>query len=111
MDSSKVQELVGAYASSDWILKYEDLGFVYTEDVPGAPRRVELMPMHSFSRPFLAGQNAVSYFVEEERTAKKQGFDEIKTHAYDVYRQVKVDKKLADIYNSELEKADIRYEF
>lgn len=110
-DGTKVQDIVGQYASTDWLLSLTELGFVYVPDLADAPRKLEEVPVGAFSRPVIVGQTAVSWFIEEARTSEKQSFDEIKTHVYDVYRNVQVDESVSRAYNSELEKANINYQF
>jgi hypothetical protein len=108
---TEIQSIIGNYASSDWLLTMDDLGFVYVEDLPGVPRKVEKVPVGAFTRPLVRGASAVSWYIEEARTVEKQPFEEIKTHAYDVYRTTQIDKAVSHTYNSELEKADVEYKF
>lgn len=111
MDATEIQKVVGQYASSDWLLKMDDLGFVYVPDLADAPARLEKVPVGAFSRPLVREQSAVSWYIEEARTLPKPSFEEIKTQAYDVYRNVQLDKVTAEKYNSELGKAGIQYKF
>lgn len=111
LESTEIQKLIGQYASSDWLLSMDDLGFVYVPDLAEAPRRVDQVPVGAFSRPVVVGQKAISWYIEEARTVEKQPFEEIKTHAYDVYRDIQIDKSVSRTYNSELEKAGIKYKF
>lgn len=110
-DATGVQAIVGQYASSDWVLSTVDLGFVYVPDLADAPRKLNQVPVGAFSRPIIVGQNAVSWYIEEARTVEKPRFEEIKTHAYDVYRSTQLDESVSRTYNSELEKANIDYKF
>lgn len=111
MDATQVQKVVGQYASGDWLLKMDDLGFVYLSDLADAPARLDKVPVGAFSRPIVRDQSAVSWYIEEARALPKPPFEEIKTHAYDVYRSVQLDKVTAEKYNSELGKAGIQYKF
>lgn len=111
LDSTQIRDIVGQYSSSDWLLTMEDLGFVYVPDMAEAPARVDRVPVGAFSRPVIRGLNAVSWYIEEARTVEKQPFEQVKTHAYEVYRDVQIDRSLTGTYNSELEKANIDYNF
>jgi hypothetical protein len=111
LDATEIQKIVGQYASSDWLLTMEDLGFVYVPDLADAPARVDRVPVGAFSRPIVAGQSAVSWYIEEARTVDKEPFEKVKTHAYEVYRDTQIDKAVSGAYNRELEKANIDYKF
>lgn len=108
---SSIQSIIGKYASSDWLLTMDDLGYVYLEDMPDVPFKVRNVPVGAFTRPILRGVSAVAWYIEAARTVAPQAYDEIKTHVYDVYRTVQIDKKVSQVYNSELDKADIDYRF
>jgi len=111
LNSTQIKSIIGDYASSDWLLTMNDLGFVYLEDLPDAPRTLEQVPVGAFSRPILRGLNAVSWYIEDARTVEKQPFEKVKTHAYDVFRQTQIDKAISRTYDSELEKAAVDYKF
>lgn len=111
MNETQIQKVVGQYASSDWLLVMEDLGFVYASDLEDAPRRLEQVPIGAFSRPVVRGQDAIAWYIEDARKVERPPFEEIKTHAYDIFRSVQLDKATADTYNSELKKAGIDYKF
>jgi hypothetical protein len=111
MNPTQIAEIVGKYASSDWLLRMDDLGFVYVPDLAEAPARLDKVPVGAFSRPIVRDQNAVSWYIEDARKVEKPPFEEIKTQAYDIFRTVQLDKVSAETYNSELEKADIDYKF
>ncbi len=111
LDSTEIQKIVGQYASSDWLLTMEDLGFVYVPDLADAPVMVDQVPVGAFSRPILTGLKAVSWYIEEARSVEKQPFEEVKTHAYEVFRNTQIDKTVSRTYNEKLEEADVDYKF
>lgn len=111
VEPSLFRDLVPQYKSSDFILKYEDLGFVYVEDIPGAPKSVDLVPVGGFSKPQVNGLTATSYFIEDARGIPKPPFDSIKTQVYSTYRQLTVEKQLQAEYNEAIREARIKYTF
>jgi len=111
LNPTEIKSIVGDYASSDWLLTMDDLGFVYVADLQDAPAALEKVPVGAFSRPVVRGQKAISWYIEDARKTEKPGFEEIKTQAYDTYRSVQLDKISAETYNRELEKADVKYKF
>jgi hypothetical protein len=84
---------------------------VYVPDLEDAPRRLEQVPVGAFSRPVVRGPNAISWYIEDARKVQKPPFEEVKTHAYDVFRSVQLDKITAETYNRELKNAGIDYRF
>ncbi len=108
---TEIGNVVGHYSSSDWLLVMDDLGFVYTPDIADAPAKLEEVPIGAFSRPIVRDQNAISWYIEDARQLPTPPFEEVRTHAYETYRSVQLDKAMADRYNSELDKADIKYRF
>lgn len=110
-EPSEIRKVIKDYSSSDWLLTMDDLGFVYLEDMPDVPRKVEKVPVGAFTRPIVRGQSAVSWFIEEARPVEKQPYEAIKTHVYDVYRNTQIDKKVSHTYDSELDKAGVDYKF
>ncbi len=111
IDRSQIRSVIGEYASSDWLLTMEDLGFIYLEDFADIPRKVEEVPVGGITRPILRGRSAVAWYIEEARTVTKEPFEQIKTHAYEIYRNTQIDSTVSSTYNSELEKASVDYKF
>ncbi|PKO19574.1 hypothetical protein CVU37_02490 [candidate division BRC1 bacterium HGW-BRC1-1] len=106
-----MREKVAAYKSSDFVLNYQDLGFVYLEDVPGLPASVDKVPVGDFSKPILEGNSAVSWYVEDARKLPKPAFEEIIPQVYTTYRTITVGKKTARTYDEQLKKANVRFSF
>jgi hypothetical protein len=106
-----LKDLVPEYKSSDFILKYEDLGFVYVADIPGAHESVDRVPVGGFSKPVVNGPNAISYFIEDARSIPKPDFESVKTQVYGVYRQMTVEKKVRAEYNEAIQEARIQFSF
>jgi hypothetical protein len=111
IDFTKLREMVQSYVSSDFLMKYDDLGYVYVEDIPSIPPGVEAVPAGAFSKPYLVNNSAVAYYVENARTVEKPPFDQIKTQAYATYREVQTDKALNRAYKDEIGSANITYTF
>jgi hypothetical protein len=108
---TKLSKLVPRYRSTDFLLRYEDLGFIYIQDRPEIPLSVRAVHTGNFSKPILQGPQAVSYYIEGARVLPKPQFDVIKSEAYGIYRQVKVERQLQREYDREISKADISYHF
>ena len=106
-----MREKVATYKSSDFVLSYQDLGFVYLEDVAGLPPAVDKVPVGDFSKPILEGNSAVSWYVEDARKLAKPAFAEIIPQVYTTYRTVTVGKKMARTYDEQLKKANVRFNF
>jgi len=111
LDLTVIRDLVKNYLSSDFVLRFQDLGYVYVEDHPEIPARVDAVPTGAFSRPVLLDNQAVAYYVEDSRRPAKPAFDEIKTQAYATYTQVQLDKSLQSAYRTEMGKAAVNYTF
>ncbi|MGI8906318.1 MAG: peptidylprolyl isomerase [Candidatus Sumerlaeaceae bacterium] len=111
IDPTNLRAVVKSYISSDFVLKYDDLGYVYTEDVAAVPPGIEAVPVGAFSNPYIVNNQAVSYYVEDARTVEKPPFEKIKTHAYSTYEQVQTDKELQRSFKDRVSGAGISYTF
>lgn len=109
--ATQIRDYVRRYTSADYQLRYDDYGFMYIADRPEIPASVEGVPVGSFSNPTMQGASAVTYFIEAARRPAKPPFEEIKSHAYATYRQVQMYKQLKRQYDSEVDKANIRFAF
>jgi hypothetical protein len=111
IDITALKRVVQSYKSSDFLMRYDDLGYVYVEDVKGAPPGVEAVPVGAFSKPYIDRNTAVSYYVEDARRPEKPPFEAIKTQAYSTYTDVQTDKALQRAFREKLASADITYTF
>lgn len=106
-----MREKVRNYKALDYILRFDDFGFVYVADRRDIPPSVAALPVGSFSKPKLVNGSAVSYYVEDERRLPKPSFEEIKSRVYATYRRVTVDRQMQSEMKRGLEKADITFTF
>ncbi|MBX7244393.1 MAG: peptidylprolyl isomerase [Candidatus Sumerlaeaceae bacterium] len=111
LDPTKFRETVLKYQNGDYVLRYDDYGFIYLEDRPEIPKGVRQVPVGSYSAPIPAGNAAVSYYIEEGRKLDKPGFADVKTYAYSAYRQMTVDKEFQNAYKDGVAGADIEFKF
>ena len=111
IEPTRMREKVAAFKSSDFVMSYADLGFVYLEDMTDIPAGVDRVPVGGHSAPVVDGGSAVCWFVEDARTLPKPPFEEIRTHVYSAYRTVEVGRKMARTYADTVAKARIRYSF
>ncbi len=108
---TRLRGLVSTYKSSDWLLRYDDYGYVYLEDLKKIPKDVASLSVGSYSIPQYVGSAVVTYYLEDERSWPMQRFEEVKAYAYDVYRRAKVDEKLHAMKTRALAGAGISYSF
>jgi PPIC-type PPIASE domain len=106
---SEFREIVKSYSSSEFVMRYDDLGFLYVEDRADIPKAINHVPSGAYSSPKAAGTTAVAYYVEEERRLPKPRFDEIKTRVYSTYRDTEVDKKLQQVFKGAVQSSRVQF--
>lgn len=106
-----VRDLIAHYQSSDFVIRYDDLGFTYVEDHPEMPLTVDKIPTGSISAPVILNNTAVSYYIEDARTLPKPDFNSVKTQAYSTYRAVTVQRQYKSEFRKAVDEANIRYTF
>lgn len=108
---SVMKSLVPQYRSADWVLAYEDLGYMYLQDRPTIPPTVEEVPVGAASSPLLENGTAVSYFIEDARGQTRPSFHDVEARAYVAYRQTRVAEKIKEKFQSSLEQANVETKF
>ncbi len=102
---------VAAYKSSEWVMRFDDYGFVFIEDRTDIPASADRLPVGSFTPVAMEKNAAVTWYIEDARRQDKPAFDEIKAQVYATYRQVEVQKQMRRLFDDVTGKAGIRYRF
>jgi hypothetical protein len=108
---SVMRDKVLNYKAVDYILRFDDFGFVYVADRKDIPASVQSLPVGAYSEPKLRNGSAVCYYVEDERRLPKPAFEDIKSRVYSTYRRVTVERQMYEDMQRAVAKAGLEFTF